>query len=155
MPQAGTIRQLFTCCLFIASALCVVIIADEWLAAHGPAAVYGRIGLIIGVAAAGAVHCYRSDLGRCSSGPLIDNDESQAMSLGSPVRNEELVRDLSLAIEHIESIRVLLEISRAHQQPVPRAIPANLDLVLKNLQKAREQLSTQKPRELITMETCE
>lgn len=43
--------------------------------------------------------------------------------------------ELKLAVEHIQSILVLLQISADHKQPVPRAVLVNLDLVLKNLTK--------------------
>jgi hypothetical protein len=44
-------------------------------------------------------------------------------------------RELALAIEHIQSIRVLLEISRFHRQQVPTAVLRNLELVVKSLSK--------------------
>lgn len=44
-----------------------------------------------------------------------------------------LRRDLSLAAEHLHSIRWLLEIARQHQQPIPTAALTNLDLVSKHL----------------------
>lgn len=43
--------------------------------------------------------------------------------------------ELLFAMEHIQSIRVLLEVGAAHHQPVPRAALINLELVLKNLRK--------------------
>jgi hypothetical protein len=44
-----------------------------------------------------------------------------------------LQRELSLAAEHVHSIRCLLEIARQHQQPIPSAALTNLDLVSKHL----------------------
>lgn len=44
-----------------------------------------------------------------------------------------LGRELSLAAEHVQSIRLLLEISRSHQQPIPGAALRNLELVSKHL----------------------
>jgi hypothetical protein len=61
---------------------------------------------------------------------------------------EELGREIALAIEHLESIRVLLEISRGHQQPVPRAVPTNLDLVLKHLRTASKHLHPETPTDV-------
>jgi hypothetical protein len=43
--------------------------------------------------------------------------------------------ELALAIEHIQSIRVLLGISSSYRQPVPHGVLVNLDLVLKHLRK--------------------
>lgn len=44
-----------------------------------------------------------------------------------------LRRDLSLAAEHVHSIRTLLEIARQHQQPIPSVALTNLELVSKHL----------------------
>jgi hypothetical protein len=54
-----------------------------------------------------------------------------------PPREQRLVPapELGLAIEHIQSIRVLLDVSSSHKQPVPRAVFVNLELVLKHLGK--------------------
>ena len=47
--------------------------------------------------------------------------------------DEVLRRELSLAAEHVHSIRWLLEIAREHQQPIPSAALKNLELVSKHL----------------------
>ena len=51
----------------------------------------------------------------------------------SGLLRQTLRRDLSLAVEHVHSIRWLLEIAQQHQQPIPRAALTNLELVWKHL----------------------
>src|SRR5688572_16504282 len=74
---------------------------------------------------------------RAGPSPAI---EPSGMLSDDPCASEGLRRELALAIEHIESIRVLLEISGDHRQPAPRVALANLDLVLKHLRNAGKQL---------------
>jgi hypothetical protein len=50
-----------------------------------------------------------------------------------------LTRDLSLAAEHVHSIRTLLEIARQHQQPIPSLVLTNLELVSKDLAEIQRQ----------------
>lgn len=50
-----------------------------------------------------------------------------------PLPDGWLQRDLSLAAEHVNSIRLLLEIARQHQQPVPKAAITNLEMVGRQL----------------------
>ncbi len=57
------------------------------------------------------------------------------MSLRPEIPN--VLQELTLAIEHIESITVLLEIARLHKQHVPAAVLSNLELVLKSLRKVQ------------------
>lgn len=49
-------------------------------------------------------------------------------------------RELSLASEHVHSIRWLLEIARQHQQPIPSAALTNLELVSKHLGEMQRRL---------------
>ncbi len=49
--------------------------------------------------------------------------------------------NLRLAADHVESIKVLLEVSQAHQQPIPKAAFQNLELVSKHLRQILTQLS--------------
>ena len=100
-------RQLIKSCIPIASTLWCVIVADQWLALNAPFAMYARVGLVLGIAATGTVLLNRSRLsGRASQLPAI------ALPLSDcPLASESLRRELALAIEHLESIRVLLEIS--------------------------------------------
>jgi hypothetical protein len=66
---------------------------------------------------------------------------SAALTVAAQARPSHLPRhplpaaELALAVEHIQSIRVLLEVSSSHDQPVPRAVLVNLQLVLKSLRK--------------------
>lgn len=53
---------------------------------------------------------------------------------------QTLRRDLSLAAEHVRSIRWLLEIARQHQQPIPGAALTNLELVSKHLCEMRRRI---------------
>ena len=50
-----------------------------------------------------------------------------------PLPEGWLQRELSLAAEHVNSIRLLLEIARQHHQPVPNAAITNLEMVGKQL----------------------
>jgi hypothetical protein len=61
----------------------------------------------------------------------------------SVMLRETLRRDLSLAAEHLESIRWLLEIAREHRQPVPAAALTNLQLVSKNLAELKREVARQ------------
>ena len=61
----------------------------------------------------------------------------------SPCRR--LSTDVGLAADHVESIRALLEISQAHQQPIPRAVFQNLDLVSKHLRAIQRRLEAGRP----------
>jgi len=63
----------------------------------------------------------------------------------SPCRR--LSTDVGLAADHVESIRALLEISQAHQQPIPRAVFQNLDLVSKHLRAIQRRLEAGRPDE--------
>lgn len=53
---------------------------------------------------------------------------------------DTLRRDLSLAAEHVHSIRWLLAIAREHQQPIPTAALKNLELVTKSLCEMRRRI---------------
>ncbi len=64
----------------------------------------------------------------------------------APAENESILgatvlTEVSLAIEHLQSIQVLLDISRVHRQPVPNAVFGNLDLVCKRLRQIQNRLS--------------
>jgi hypothetical protein len=140
------VPQFLTFSAAIAFALWAVITIDAWLAAQGPAAAYGRIAVVLAVATAGAAQ-WRRSLRREYCG--LNSDESIAVSPGCSPAKEDVLRELLLAIEHIQSIRILLEISHAHRQPVPLAVSANLNLVLKSLRKACTQLSRETAREVV------
>ena len=70
-----------------------------------------------------------------------------------------VLTEVSLAIEHIQSIQVLLDISRVHRQPVPNAVFGNLDLVCKRLRQIQNRLSPDSSRQcelepLLTSSGC-
>lgn len=58
--------------------------------------------------------------------------------------------ELALAADHVHSIRVLLEVSRSHDQPIPLSVLRNLDLVGKHLR----ELERRSP-DAATESTCE
>ncbi len=61
-------------------------------------------------------------------------EEGPAKNSGAALDPNMLLHlDLSLAAEHLQSIRWLLEIARQHQQPIPTAALTNLELVSKHL----------------------
>lgn len=49
--------------------------------------------------------------------------------------------ELALAADHVHSIRVLLEVSRSHDQPIPLSVLRNLDLVGKHLRELERRSS--------------
>jgi hypothetical protein len=55
----------------------------------------------------------------------------------STLDKNRLLNDLSLAAEHVHSIRCLVEVARLHQQPIPNAALTNLSLVSKQLDEIR------------------
>jgi hypothetical protein len=70
----------------------------------------------------------------------------------APAENEAILAaavltEVSLAVEHIQSIQVLLGISRAHQQPIPNAVFGNLDLVRKRLDEVQRWLSPESSKQ--------
>ena len=133
-------RPLIDLCVSIASMLWFVVIIDQWLTSNALFGIYGRIGLILSVAATATIVFYRW---RCRqlAKRLPVMAPSQNMS-DTPPPSQQLRRELALAIQHLESIGVLLDISDGHQQPVPRAVPANVKLVLKHLRNAARQVHT-------------
>jgi hypothetical protein len=133
--------QAIKSCCFIVLTLWGVILADQWLAMNAPFGIFGRSGLLLGVAVAGTVLLRRFTRGE--SARLSPANQPNELSSEQPRASEQVLRELALAMEHLESIRVLLEISDSHQQPVPRAVPTNLRLVLKHLRSAGRQLDVE------------
>jgi hypothetical protein len=62
-----------------------------------------------------------------------------------PAGYDNLRREVALAAEHVASIRMLLEIAREHQQPIPPAALTNLDLVAKNLAETLRRMNGGEP----------
>ena len=81
-----------------------------------------------------------------SEPPEAGLDNSDHGVAGTPFCRR-LSADVGLAADHVESIRALLEISQAHQQPVPRAVFQNLDLVSKHLRAIQRGLEAGRPDE--------
>lgn len=74
--------------------------------------------------------------------PVTNKDEAASMPALTEAAPDlgELRRGLSLAAEHVHSIRWLLEIAREHQQPIPAAALKNLELVSKHLCQMRRRI---------------
>jgi hypothetical protein len=130
-------RDLVSCWLFITGALFTFVVMDDWVAGFPSIAVWARIALVVGFAAAAT--CVWAIWGLRASTATADPKPSE-LSASSPqaVVSQDLVRELTLALDHIRSIRVLLEISQTHRQPVPPSVPRNLELVAKYLENAQK-----------------
>jgi hypothetical protein len=118
--------------LLVASTLCAWIAIDALLAWRGDTALSVALNMVV------AVTAYLT-IGRRSGQKLKPDANEPSVSenesvLAAPVRTE-----IWLAIEHIQSIQVLLDISRAHRQPIPNAVFGNLDLVRKRLHEVQRQ----------------
>lgn len=110
--------------LLVAVGLASFLVVVDWLASFP----YSRL---VVCAAAGAVAAGAlTRRGRLAGGPPSPATANLPRPPAVPPA------DLALALEHLQSIRVLLQVSAAHRQPVPPAVLINLDLVLKNLRKA-------------------
>jgi hypothetical protein len=131
--------------LLMASALCAWIVLDALLAWRGSAALSEMVTLPFATTAA-LVFWRRS-------GQKLKPDTNEPsngvadLPPEGPVGNDSMVegsvlREVSLAIEHIQSIRVLLDISRAHRQPIPSAVFGNLDLVCRRLRQVQNRVES-------------
>jgi hypothetical protein len=125
--------------LMTAAVICTTLIVNESLASSRPLALYSRVALVIGLAT--ALTWYWRSLSSARMDPEPSAIPRAPHENIPPTMDENLVREVALAIEHIRSIRVLLEISRAHRQPIPPAVPHNLALVAKHLENAQQQLT--------------
>ena len=98
-----------------------------------------RIGGIaaIGLAAAFAVYSEMASNTGSASDVMENRDDAGPAENAAPAVVLDLSMllhlDLSLAAEHVHSIRWLLEIARQHQQPIPTSALTNLELVSKHL----------------------
>ena len=118
--------------LVVASALCAWIAIDALLAWRGAAAFSAALNLVVAVTA--YLTIWRRSGQKVKPDANEPSDGENESVLAAPVRTE-----ISLAIEHIQSIQVLLDISRAHRQPIPNAVFGNLDLVRKRLGEVQRQ----------------
>ncbi len=101
------------------------------------------IGVIaaVALAAAGRIRRWLPRIAVAARGMIQERDDErqpECKANGATPDLNQLLRqtlrwDLSLAAEHVHSIRWLLEISRQHEQPIPRAALTNLELVSKHL----------------------
>jgi len=92
------------------------------------------------------------------------SDSVADLSSEAPAENESILAatvltEVSLAIEHIQSIQALLDISRVHRQPIPSAVFGNLDLICKRLRQIQNRLSPDssrqcEPQPLLTSSEC-
>lgn len=118
-----------TQCFLTAIGLTAVLALDSWLGAP----VYVRF-VLIGAAApliVALIVNLRPARQPAASAPPPAMPALQGESSRPALPPSELY----LAIEHIQSIRVLLQVSASYNQPIPTAVPVNLDLVLKHLRK--------------------
>jgi hypothetical protein len=118
--------------LLVASALGAWIAIDALLAWRGAAAFSAALNLVVAVTA--YLTIWRQSGQKLKPDANEPSDGENESVLAAPVRTE-----ISLAIEHIQSIQVLLDISRAHRQPIPNAVFGNLDLVRKRLHEVQRQ----------------
>jgi hypothetical protein len=107
--------------------LTAALLLDGWLALLPVPVFYGRAALIIGLAS--VLSWYRPKFATTGTTAVVERTTT-------PAANDDLIREIALAVEHIRSIRVLLHVSQAHEQPVPPAVSRNLALVAKHLEKA-------------------
>ena len=117
-----------TAWLLTAIGLAAVLAIDDWLSPT----VYSRLVLIAAAALMIGALINRSNQRR----QLPDSPPLPTPALPTESSHLEVSpSELALAIEHIQSIRVLLDVSASHNQPIPHAVLVNLDLVLKHLRK--------------------
>lgn len=127
----------WTRCLMSAGALAGVVLLDEWFAGYIPA-LPARLAIIFGFA-----------LGLERLWPRYAAKEDQPEHQSTEFETTEpatfsstqMLAEISTALEHLRSVGLLLEISESHRQPLPRAVPLNVELVIKHLDKARRQFA--------------
>jgi hypothetical protein len=132
--------------LILAAVLCTALLVDEWLALSQSPAAFGRAALVIGLATALNWYWPRASSARTDPEPSAMPGVTDGII--PPVGDENLLKEVALAIEHIRSIRALLEISQTHRQPIPLAVPHNLALVAKHLDNAQHQLRAERAETL-------
>jgi hypothetical protein len=131
-------QRVYTSWVFAAAVLCAALVVDDWAAASQSTAVYTRIALI--VFAASVLTLLGRDSEPDAGSPAAAPVEGSYRKFAPAIIDNHL-REIALALDHIRSIRVLLEISQTHRQPIPSAVPRNLELVAKHLDNAQQQLT--------------
>jgi len=128
--------------LMIAAAFAGMILLDEYLAVYVPA-MAARLTLVLGFTfVAGFLwRQYRASLPQS-----IHTSIEGAHTENITTLDVQAISEITTALEHLRSVRLLLEISNNHGQPLPRAVPLNLELVIKHLDRARERFRS---RELV------
>jgi hypothetical protein len=114
---------------------------DEILLAVGLFGVIALAAALAGIRRLRRMHFAPKDLveQRGEAGHTADSAKIQVSDLDQPLRRT-LRLDLSLAGEHVHSIRWLLEIARQHQQPIPSVALTNLVLVSKHLEEMQRRI---------------
>jgi hypothetical protein len=109
-------------CLLTAIGLAAVLAIDDWLGVTAQA----RLLLIVAAAPVIAALIERSKPAQQPATlpppPVRTDLPSESFRAALPLS------ELDLAIEHIQSIRVLLQVSASHNQPIPRQFPSTLTL---------------------------
>ena len=112
--------------LLIAVSFAGAIVLDDWLGST----TFGGFAIVAVLATVtAAVITHAADPQRPTEPPAAISPARPSQSSRPPLAAAEL----ALAIEHIQSIRVLLGISSSYRQPAPHGVLVNLDLVLKHL----------------------
>ena len=113
------------------------VVLDAWLSIY-ISALPARVALISAFAyVAGRMWSHWS-----ASSPQLKQPAIQTGAVAdSALADARMLAEVTTATEHLRSVRLLIEISEGHRQPLPRAVPVNLDLVIKHLDKARQLFS--------------
>jgi hypothetical protein len=124
--------------LTIACAIAGMELLDEWLAVYIPGIVL-RVALLFGLAfIAGSLWQWYPATSEQSARKAIEAGDAERIA----VLDMQAISEVTIALEHLRSVRLLLEISDIHRQPLPRAVPLNLELVIKHLDNARQRFGS-------------
>lgn len=118
--------------LTAAGVLAATVLLDEWLETYTSALLL-RLALIA-VLALVAVRFWPK------RAPIPVEPQPPPDQAG-PSPDKQMMAEIATALEHLRSVGLLLEISETHRQPLPRVVPLNLELVIKHLEKARQQFT--------------
>jgi hypothetical protein len=114
--------------LMISGAFASVIALDAWLAIY-ISALPARLALIFCL----VYIAYRMWPHRAGSSAQL---KQPATAAHSTCKDARMLAEITTALEHLRSVHLLLEISEAHRQRLPRAVPLNVELVIKRLDAA-------------------
>jgi hypothetical protein len=113
-----------------AGAFASVIALDAWLAIY-ISALPARVTLIFSLAHI----AYRMWPHHAGSSAQL---KQPGTAVQSTCEDARMLAKITTALEHLRSVRLLLEISEVHRQRLPRAVPLNVELVIKRLDAARQ-----------------